>query len=56
MFYNLIMAYQQRNISYMRLCCAEGKCFKNFKDLPERLGELQGVTVLDGYMHETHDG
>ena len=40
----------------MHECCFVGSCFKNFKDFPEQIGELRGVAMLEGYIHQSGDG
>ena len=44
-----------RNTNCMQKCCYEGTCFDNFKDLPQRIENLNGKPLFD-YMHESPSG
>ena len=44
-----------RNMSRMQICCYEGQCFGNFKDLPERIENLSGKPLFD-CVHESLSG
>ena len=45
----------QGTLVHMQKCCYEGTCFDNFKDLPQRIENLNGKPLFD-YMHESLSG
>ena len=40
--------------TYMQFCCAEGNCFSNFKDLEDRLVDIE-PKLLFNYIHRNND-
>ena len=47
--------HRARNTSKMWDCCFHGACFNNFKDLPERIGDIKGDALFE-FLHESPSG
>ena len=46
---------QERHKTYMQSCCSEGNCFANFKDLEDRLLDIEPEPVFN-YLHKNDHG
>ena len=46
---------RRRNTSKIRLCCYNGECWDNFKDLPQRIESLSGKPLLE-FIHKSPTG